>query len=152
MVIILPSVEILKRERNDIPSRPSIPFCMLFSITSPGTFRALRLEPRAVSCQRQILAGEGRPREVWLSAQIVRGQIVHIADDQMICAPVLTVGFGLFVIVVVSEPAPPVFVSQTGAHHAAAGEEFEEVKHRVSALKAFLLCPIGQDFDDQIGE
>ncbi len=80
-------------------------------------------EPGARAGKRQVLTREGSPGEIGMAGQVRGGQIVNVADAQMIGAPVGGVARALAGVEVVGEQAGP--AGEARARHAAAGEEFE---------------------------
>ena len=94
----------------------------------PERAGSIALQSGASAGERKVLAGERRPREIDVSGQILGREGADVGGFENSVAPVAAIDGALLGIEIVGEAAAPIG-AKAGANHAAAGEEFEEVKH-----------------------
>src|SRR6202030_3896166 len=113
--------------KSDDTRRPSFGDQVLHQTPEwPEGAGSIALQSGASAGERKVLAGERSPSEIDVSGQILGREGVDIGRLENSVAPVAAIDGALLGIEIVREATAP-FRAETGANHAAPGEEFEEI-------------------------
>src|SRR5271170_3936661 len=112
--------------KSDDTRRPSFSNQVLHQTPErPEGAGSIALQSGASAGERKVLAGERSPCEIDVSGHILDCDGADVGGFENSVAPVAAIDGALLGVEIVGEAAAP-FRAETGANHAAPGEEFEE--------------------------